>query len=261
MRRGNNNGATLPRVRSVARAVAILRAFSQERSKLALKDIVKATALDPGTSRRILVTLKEEGIVFQDPSNGLYSLSTGLRELGQAVVIELPLAQVLQEKLQSLAELTQTTVYLSAIRKGQVICLSRNNGGQPIEVRWWNVGEARPYNRGAGPRILFAHLPGSIQNTVLAEIENSDSESAKLAADSRFIHENGFVIMHDEIAVGISAMAVPLTNYNGEVIAAISTGGLTPNYIGAAQVKMLERLQAAVKEMRPLVGHQGNKSQ
>jgi IclR family acetate operon transcriptional repressor len=150
--------------------VAILRAFSQERSKLALKDIVKATALDPGTSRRILVTLKEEGIVFQDPSNGLYSLSTGLRELGQAVVIELPLAQVLQEKLQSLAELTQTTVYLSAIRNGQVICLSRHNGGQPIEVRWWNVGEARPYNRGAGPRILFAHLPGSIQNTVLAEI-------------------------------------------------------------------------------------------
>jgi IclR family acetate operon transcriptional repressor len=67
--------------------------------------------------------------------------------------------------------------------------------------------------------------------------------------------------MHDEIAVGISAMAVPLTNYNGEVIAAISTGGLTPNYIGAAQVKMLEQLQAAVKEMRPLVGHQGNKSQ
>ena len=92
-------GATLPRVRSISRAVAILRAFSQAHPHRALNEIVRETGLDAGTTRRILVTLRDEGLVFQDPSTGLYSASAGLLELARAVPESLTLINLVDDRL------------------------------------------------------------------------------------------------------------------------------------------------------------------
>ena len=59
------DGSSLPRVRAVSRAAAILRSFTPVRPHLALGEVVKITGLDAGTTRRLLVTLKDERLVRQ----------------------------------------------------------------------------------------------------------------------------------------------------------------------------------------------------
>lgn len=247
-------GATLPRVRAISRAVAILRAFDAERPYLALNEIVRATGLDAGTTRRILVTLKDEGLVHQNSHDGLYSASTGLLELSRAVPETLTLTGLVEQNLIKLARETQTTVYLSKIHSDSALCLARHNGGQAIEVRWWSIGEHRAFNRGTGPRVLLAHLDPIERERLIAQLCNGEVQQGEiLRAELDAIRDNGVIVKHDEIALGLSAMAVPLLDENGQILAAISTGGLTPRYVGAEQASMLNTMQKAASDMQKLV--------
>jgi IclR family acetate operon transcriptional repressor len=248
------HGATLPRVRAVSRAISILRAFSADRPFLALNEIVRATGLDAGTSRRILVTLRDEGMVYQDPASGLYSASTGLLALARAVPRTLTLASLVDQRLTQLAEDSQTTVYLSVCSGDEALCVSRVNGGRAIEVRWWAVGETRAFNHGTGPRVLLAYLPEAERERIIAGPLGLDLRAAdSLRRELEAIVESGFIVKHDEIAAGISAMAIPLLDESGAILGAISTGGLTPRYIGAAQAELLSMTQRAAEDMQRAV--------
>jgi IclR family acetate operon transcriptional repressor len=241
-------------VRAISRAISILRAFSADRPFLALNEIVRATGLDAGTARRILVTLRDEGMVYQDPASGQYSASTGLLELGRAVPKTLTLAGLVEQRLIQLAEDSQTTVYLSVVNEDEALCVARFNGGRAIEVRWWDVGESRAFNCGTGPRVLLAHLPKAEQDRIIEESLALDNPAAAvLRRELADIVESGVIVKHDEIAAGISAMALPLTDERGALLGAISTGGLTPRYVGAAQAELLEVMQQAAVDMQRAV--------
>lgn len=248
------HGATLPRVRAISRAVKILRAFSPATPYRPLSEIVRDTGLDAGTTRRILVTLMDEGLVFQDPASGHYSASTGLLELARAVPASLTLASLLEDRLIRLARDTQTTIYLSCISGDAALCNACHNGGQAIEVRWWAVGESRAFNRGTGPRVLLAYMDEDEQDRILAgPLKLSDSEEATLRGELARTREKGFIVKHDEIAEGISALAVPLLDEHGNLLGAVSSGGLTPNYVGTAQASLVQKMQSATEEMRSAV--------
>ena len=248
------HGTTLPRVRAISRAISILRAFLADRPYMALNEIARATGLDAGTARRILVTLRDEGMVYQDPASGLYSASTGLLELGRAVPRTLTLAGLVEQRLIQLAEESQTTVYLSVVRGEEARCVARFNGGRAIEVRWWDVGESRAFNRGTGPRVLLAHLPEADRERIITGSLALEGQAAReLRGELAGIAENGFIIKHDEIAAGISSMALPLMDEEGALLGAISTGGLTSRYVGAAQAELLEMMQRGARDMQRAV--------
>ena len=244
------DGSSLPRVRAVTRAVSILRAFTPARPNLALGEIVRITGLDAGTTRRLLVTLRDEGLVRQDAASGLYSASIGLLELSRAVPETLSLTALVEDRIKQLAEETQTTVYLSTVSGDAVICNARYNGGRAIEVRWWAVGEQRPFNRGTGPRVLLAYQPEPRREALMrGALALDETQMAELRAELEEIRSTGVIVKHDEIASGLSAMAVPLLDRSGAVLAAISTGGLTPRYTGADRAEMQQLMTDAARDM------------
>ncbi|WP_299876896.1 IclR family transcriptional regulator [uncultured Sulfitobacter sp.] len=250
MKSSVRDGSSLPRVRAVTRAVSILRAFTLGRPNLALGEIVKITGLDAGTTRRLLVTLRDEGLVRQDTASGLYSASIGLLELSRAVPESLSLTSLVEDRIKQLAEDTQTTVYLSTVSGDTVLCTARHNGGRAIEVRWWAVGEHRAFNKGTGPRVLLAYQPEERREAVMRDILALKPEQvADLRAELDEIRETGVIVKHDEIATGLSAMAVPLLDHKGNVLGAISTGGLSPRYKGAERSEMQKLMTKASAEM------------
>lgn len=249
------DGSTLPRVRAVSRAVSILRAFTADRPHLGLSEIVRATGLDAGTTRRLLVTLRDDGLVQQDTASGAYALSLGILELSSAVPETVSLKGIAERRLIQLAAETGTTVYLSALRGNAVMCVARYHGEAAVKLRWWGVGETLAINCGAGPRVILAHLPTDQQATLLSgpldrlsdrSITDADTLRAKLAD----IRARGWEVTEDEVELGLSAIAVPLINATGEVIAAISIGGLTPRIVGPRQDDLVAALQAAARDLR-----------
>ena len=225
---------------------------------MSLGEISKVTRLDSGTIRRILITLMDEGWVKQNSGGGDYSLSLSVLELGQAVPDRVSLRDLLESRLIKLASEMEATVYLSVLSKGKALCLARFHGMSGIEVRWWSVGETMPLNCGAGPRILLANMPDASRKRFLtgkltALTEKSQTDNEALSAELGIIRKDGWALTKDDVAVGLSALAVPLKNRTGEVIAAISAGGLTPQITGKKQPVMLSTMNKAVQEMEFLV--------
>lgn len=193
--------------------------------------------LDAGTTRRILVTLRDEGIVQQDAKSGHYALTLQTLRFASAVPEGQTLKDLAEDPLRALANQVGATAFLSVARNDEAICLARFHGETSIEVRWWALGLGRPFNCGAAPRLLLAFQPEADRERVLSQpleaiTERSITDSAVLRGELEVIRQQDWAYAQDDVALGLSALAVPLRDQRGAVVAAVSLGGLTPQILG-----------------------------
>lgn len=246
------DGSTLARVRSVARAVAILRCFSSARMHLTLGEIASGTGLDAGTARRLLVTLRDEGLIGQ-LADGRYHLTMQMVRFASAVPESRSLRELAEEHLRVLADETGLTVLLSVLQDGSAICVSRQHGDSPVQVRWWPVGEAMPLNCGAAPRLLLAHMPEADRQAVFSAsltplTKHSTTNPLALKDQVEAIRAAGWSVSSDDVVEGLSALAAPIRDSSGDVVGAVSLGGLNAAIVdenGVPRTWLLAALKAA----------------
>lgn len=246
-------------VRSIVRAVALLRAFTAERPHLPLGELAQRTQLDKATARRILLTLAGLGLVVQDAASGLYALGPGIVELGAAVPALGDLREAAAPVLARLAQATATTAFLSVLRDDQAVCVERFHGNQPVQVSWWQVGGALPINCGAAPRVLLAFLPERESEALLARPLPSLTPASKTDPDAlrailKRIRRRGFELAADDVALGLAALGVPVRDRGGAVVAALSLGGLTPHIAPHGKPRFLAETLDAAAEIAARLG-------
>ncbi len=234
-------------MRAVSRAIAILRAFTSDLPYRSLAEIAESADLDPATTRRILVTLRDNGLVRQDERSGRYCLTIGVMRLASGVPDGSSLRDLTESELVTLASDTGTTSFLSIERDDFAICLARYHSQTAVQVRWWSVGGALPLNCGAAPKVLFAHLPEERREAILRSpfeqlTPKSMVDPEALRAELEVIRKRGWALAQDDVAEGLAALAAPLRDSSGKVIAAISVGGLTPHVLGNGESRLLPRL-------------------
>ena len=84
-------------VEALARGLAIITAFSPTATALSVSDAAARTSLPRPTARRLLMTLERLGYVRS--SNGLYTLTTKVLELGTVGHGDLDVAKLADGKL------------------------------------------------------------------------------------------------------------------------------------------------------------------
>ena len=251
MARGGD-GSTLTRVRAVSRAVAVLRAFSPHQPRLTLSEVARATGLDAGTARRILVTLSDEGLIRQDGGTSRYELTHEILELAASVSPGHSLREIVQDDLVHLARSTETTAFLSVLQNDQAVCVARHHGIAAIEVKWWSIGGNMPLHCGAGPRVLLAHMPLPKQTQVLggelvALTPKGITSPSALRRELAKVRRQGWALAVDDVAEGLAAAAAPIKTRKGETIGAVSVAGLSPHITARARPRHLDELMHCVQ--------------
>jgi DNA-binding IclR family transcriptional regulator len=223
---------------------------------LALGEISSATGLDAGTARRLLITLRDEGLIGQLP-DGRYHLTTQMVRLASAVPEGRTLRELAEEHLRVLANETGLTVLLSSMQDGKAICVSRQHGDSPVQVRWWPVGEAMPLNCGAAPRLLLAHMSkedreAAFTASLPALTRHSTTNPLALKDQVEAIRTAGWSVSSDDVVEGLSALAAPILDASGEVAGAVSLGGLSAMIVdkhGEPRSQLLSALKQACAEI------------
>ncbi len=186
-------------VRAVSRAVAVLRAFTPEHPHLGLAEIAAAARLDKGTTRRLLLTLIEEGLAWQDPATQRYGLTLGVVQLAAAVHTG-GLREEARPVMGRLAQETGATVFLSVADRIGALCLERSRGPDPVQVQWWEVGKHMPWNCGAGPRLLLAYMAEDRVSEALTHMRaltpRSEMRADRLRRHLRVVAERGLGAHH-----------------------------------------------------------------
>ncbi|RAI00816.1 IclR family transcriptional regulator [Acuticoccus sediminis] len=219
-------------IRAVSRALAVLNSFTQKRSQT-LADVTNATGLDKGTTRRLLITLMDNGYVAQDPTTQQYRIGRALRLLAADVPDGFDLRAVASPVLTQLASEFPVTAFVSVYDDGDVVCLDRIHDMKGIEVHWWAVGGTLPYNCGGAPKLLLAFQPVEEIERVLTREPTAMTRASitdRGALRDRFaqIRQQDYEFAVDDVTLGLTALAVPVRTPDGSIAGAISIAGLTP---------------------------------
>ncbi|MBD8664218.1 IclR family transcriptional regulator [Rhizobium sp. CFBP 8752] len=244
---------TTQNVRAVTRALAILNSFAGKGLQ-SLAEVTQGTGLDKGTTRRLLLTLMESGFIAQDPTTQHYRLGRAVRDLAANVADDLDLRGIALPVMAELAADLHITAFISVYNEGDVVCVERIHDMKGIEVHWWAVGGTLPYNCGGAPKLLLAYQPAQEINRVLKRVPvamtpKSVTDVEELRDQLEKIRRRGWECAVDDVSLGLTALAVPVRDRNGEIVCCISMAGLTPQMISRGRPVHLARLQSAAEQI------------
>ena len=106
---------TYPGTQAVARAIALLKTFSDAQPEWGLRELAHATGLNKTTAFRLLAALEAEGLVARNTVSGGYRLGVELVALGGCAVRSNPLRAVSRPLLETLAQECDEAATLEAV--------------------------------------------------------------------------------------------------------------------------------------------------
>ena len=224
------------KVHSLERGLDLIEILADGLPEKSLTELSKRAGFNLSTTHRILTALKSRGYVEQNPRSSTYKLTFKFFEIGNVIVRHLNLREEAVPVLTELAEKTGDSAYLIILDKDGALCLERIDGHHYVKVLFLQVGVRMPLHIGAGPRVLLAHLPEEEIDRVIkskglpAWTERSITEPYLLRKDLKKIREQGYALSFEDVTEGAAALGSPVRNWNGEVIAAISIGGVSSHF-------------------------------
>jgi DNA-binding IclR family transcriptional regulator len=210
--------------------MAILQAFDETRLELGVTELSRLTSIDKSTVYRLLNDLQQGGLIEQNPETSKYRLGFGLVRLAGLALRGMELTHIARPYLRELASLCRETVNLSILTSGDMV-INIDGVTSPRMVRnvGW-IGREMPIHAVSGGKLMMAYLPDERVDQILAgEIEpftdHTITDPARLRDELEQIRKVGYAVVEEELEVGLSAVAAPIWNLEGHVVAAISISG------------------------------------
>ena len=207
------------RLSSVANAIRLTKAFSEQDSEMGISLLATRLGLAKSTVHRLATTLVEYDILEQNRESGKYRLGLALFELGTLVRRKMDAASGAQEQIHALADATGETVQLAILDHLSVLYIRIRESRQAVRL-----------SSGLGTRVgkaLLAYQPPEIVQQVIENglkryTENTITEAEALRTELATIRQKGYAIDDEEIEVGLRCVAAPIRDHSGHVTAAIS---------------------------------------
>jgi IclR family pca regulon transcriptional regulator len=226
-------------VQSLARGLAVIRAFDAEHPRRTLSDVARHTDLTRATARRFLLTLAELGYVRTDGS--VFWLTPRVLELGYSYLSSLSLPELAGPHLEALAERVRESSSVSILDGDDVVYVARVPVRRIMTVSI-NIGTRFPAYATSMGRVLLAGLAPVELDAYLERVrftaltERTVLTPAKLRAELERVRTDGYSVVDQELEAGLRSLAAPIRDESGAVIAAVNISTQSARYT-AAQVE------------------------
>jgi len=244
-------------VRAVIRTARVLKAFSEVQPEFGVNELARYLKLSPATVYRILATLASEGYIERNPTTEKYSLGPEALFVGLAYLNHKHLGTECLPVMRNLSINTGETVNLGALRGKNVVYIQQVESPQPLRFAR-EVGTHVPLHSTALGKLLLAFLPEARQRELVASIELTRytpvtiTDRAALLEHLRLVREQGHAITNEEYISDLRAIALPVRDYTGEVIAGLSIMGPSSRLT----IDRIEEYRPMVSEAAIQLSHQ-----
>jgi len=212
-------------VHGVQRGFSVLMAFEGSTS-LTTNQVAALTGLTRAVAWRYLLTLEQLGYVAQTDTG--FTLTPRVLDLGFAALSGLTLADVARPVMARIVQISGESCSLTALQGHDVLYLERVTANRLMTTRL-TVGSRLPAHSTAMGRVLLAHLPPDrlaeyfATATLTALTDRTVSDKSTLKTQLREIRERGWAANDGEAESGVRAVAVPIYDRTGAVVAAINS--------------------------------------
>lgn len=213
---------------TLKKGLSILSLFDKGHPIMSIPEITARLNLPESTAYRYIATLKSQGWIMEDSKPGYYRLGLKILELAR-VVKQQSIIDLSFPIMEQLSDQTGETVILAGIYDKKGICLGKDEGHHNLRVSY-ERGETFYLHAGATGKALMAYLSEEEQDSIIEEIglpklaENTITDPDKLRIELKRVREDGFAVSDGEVHQGVRAIAAPIYNDRGKVIANLTVG-------------------------------------
>jgi DNA-binding IclR family transcriptional regulator len=212
--------------RSVERAVGLLVSVCQSKRPLGLTEISRDAGLDKATTLRLLSSLKKLNFLQQEAETRRYSRGAGIFSLWPDEVSRLTRPHL--DKLTAVTGETSCLIMESGVTHR--ICVDAVIPTRELRVVA-QVGKTQPIYGGASGMVLLAYRARDEVEQFLNDIELKAFTDKALIDKSKYlqmlttIRSQGLAILRSAVEKGTNAIAAPIVDSRGNVVAAIVLRG------------------------------------
>lgn len=213
----------------LARAMSVLRCFTDDEPELTAAQLSERSGLAPSTLHRLLGQLMEFGLVARAPGHR-YAIGPRLWELGELSPLSLRLRETALPHMLRLYEATGENVHLAVLdapepETAMALYVGRITGPGSIPTLSRMGGRHSLHTTGVGKALLATREPDWLDRyfsvPLQRETTHSITSEAELRVDLQRARARGFAQTREEMTLGNVSVAAALGRVEGLPPAAI----------------------------------------
>lgn len=251
-----NGNALVP---SVHRAARILKLYTNGDENYGVSELARRLDVNKSTLHGILGTLTYHRLLERDEKTKTYRLGYELYTLGSRVHERVDVRDIAHAFVLDLSRVAQETVLLGVFQDEHVVIVDREEAPHELRISA-RFGQRLPFNAGAFGSIFGAAL-GEAQVRQLIKRRGLKPFTKKTATkpnDYRRVLEDtrgrGYAIDREEFIDGVRAVAAPVNDVNGKVVATLCMVGLSGRMTDARLESLAVQVSACAEEISRQLG-------
>ncbi|MUL64108.1 IclR family transcriptional regulator [Mycobacterium sp. CBMA 234] len=248
-------------MQSVDRALYVLEILAR-RGEAGVTELAADIGVHKSTVSRLLAALEDRELVEQAFERGKYRLGFGILRLANAVSGRLDVTRQGRDVCERLATEVGETVNIAVLRSEYAVNVDQARGPSAIGTHNW-VGELTPLHATSSGKVLLASMAADARRDLVAEAglqrftEHTITSPERLEAQLRDVARDGYVVSLEELEPGLNAVAAPIRDHSGVVIAALSVSGPAYRLTAERTRDIAPVVVSAADDVSRRMGYQG----
>lgn len=252
-------------LQTLSRAIAVLDCFTQEHTELGVREIARMLGVSSSATGRLLVSMKELGILSQNPETRAYSMGSRVLTWAGMYNAILDVHNRAFPAIHALRQSTRETISLYVLDGNERLCIERLESPQSVRIVT-RVGRRLPLYAGSAGKVMLAFLPKASQEEILtaapmrALTDRTITDPDVLRQELEVVREHGCAVSFGEWIVDAAGVAAPIFNHEAEVIAAVSISGPMQRFTQENVAKYCDEVKRVAAQISESMGyHSENK--
>lgn len=241
-------------MKSVDRALGVLRYFTVSEPELGLAEITRRSGLDKATVYRILTALSRNGLLEQIPATKKYRLGAEALRLAQVREASVPISAIIMPILTHLASECGETAHASLGSGDGMLTIGIIEPQRATRVYldpstilpFYATASGQSYSAFADAEQFRAVLEA---NRYVAFTDTTPRTEQDFIRQIEIARQNGFAVAHGTLEVDTVGVAAPFFDAGGRAIGSVAVAGLRSRMNGEALARTGALVCAAAKEV------------
>jgi len=246
-------------IKSVAKAIDIMNAFSPAEPRLSLAEIARRLDLPKATAHNLLRTLAAHDFV-EKTDDDRYALSTALIALTQAVRVNVELRDRAAPLLRQMADECRETVYLTTLDGGHALYIYAVESSKRLLART-AVGDRVPLHCTSVGKAMLSWLTDDEVEAIIAEVglraytKATITDPEALKTELAATRARGYAIDNEEHEAATHCLGAPVFDANGRIVGACSISGTDPSLLNSRQEELSRLIMRTAHEISRRMGY------
>jgi IclR family transcriptional regulator, pca regulon regulatory protein len=237
----------------LAKGLAVIETFGADKPRQTISEVAAASGLDRATARRCLLTLAHCG--YADWDGKFFTLTPRVLRLGTACLATMPLPQIVQPLLDSLADRIGESTSVSILDGNEIVYIARAAQKKVMAISLMPGSRLPAYCTSMGRVLLAGRSDDEIGELIASSSLQSRTpltlvDPAAVIREIGRVREQGYAVIDQEVQLGLRSVAVPLRNARRHVVAALNAGvAVGSESVPELVERLLPSLKSAAEEM------------